>query len=113
MSGSLGPLGAGGTGGLDGVADVFAVAERSLADQLAVAVVDGEAVAGVGPRLLAADVLLHGAVDADTGPTRPFPSALGAFDQGFGRTTWLAFSAWCSHAGSRYSNIPSLPPSRP
>src|ERR1700761_896682 len=65
MCGGLGPLGARGAGGFDGVADVLAVAERGLADELALAVVDREAVAGVGTRLLAADVLLHGAVDAD------------------------------------------------
>ncbi len=49
--------------GFNCVANVFAIAERRFAEQFAVAPVNRERVAGVGPRLLAADVLLHCAVD--------------------------------------------------
>ena len=46
-----------------GVANIFAIAQRRLAQQLALAAVYRERVAGIRPRLLAADVLLDGAVD--------------------------------------------------
>ena len=55
---------AGGLGrGLHRVADVLAVAEAGLADGLALCSVDGIGIAGIGPRLLAADIELGGAVD--------------------------------------------------
>ena len=49
--------------GLDGVADVLAVAEAGLADRLAAWRRAPIGVAGIRPRLLAADVELGGAVD--------------------------------------------------
>ena len=45
------------------IANIFTVAERSFAQQLALASIHRIRVARIGPRLLAADVLLHGAVD--------------------------------------------------
>ena len=64
VRGLLCPLG-GGARSLHSVADVLAIAERSFADELAVARVDGIAVSAVGPRLFAADVLLDGAIDGN------------------------------------------------
>ncbi len=55
------------------VANVFAIAERRFAEQLAVAPVNRERVAGIGPRLFAADVLLHRAVNWRSPPARCRP----------------------------------------
>src|SRR5713226_8143565 len=48
---------------LDGVSNVFAIAQRRLTQQTAIRAVHFDAVAGIGPRLLAADVEFHSAVD--------------------------------------------------
>src|ERR1700746_643208 len=48
---------------LDSIANVFAVAKRRLAENLAVRAADLDAVAGIGARLFSSDVQLHGAVD--------------------------------------------------
>src|SRR5947209_17691496 len=47
----------------DGVSDVFAIAQRRLTQQTAIRAVHFDAVARIGPRLLAADVQFHRAVD--------------------------------------------------
>ena len=49
-------------GGLDGVADVLAVAESGQSDLAAGGIEHGVAIAGIGPRLLAADIKLGAAV---------------------------------------------------
>src|SRR5690348_11709836 len=48
--------------GLDGVADVLAIAEGRFAEQFAFSSANLDAVAGIRANLFAADVLLHGAV---------------------------------------------------
>ncbi len=52
---------------LDRVANVFAIAQRGLAQKPAIGGSHFHAVAGVGPGLLAADVELYGAVDRRRG----------------------------------------------
>src|SRR5271170_3671422 len=49
--------------GLYGVADILAIAQGGLADRAALRIEDGIAVAGIGPRLFAADKLLGRAVE--------------------------------------------------
>ncbi len=47
----------------DGVANVLAIAKRRFSEQPSVGSVHFDAIARIGPRLLAADVELHGAID--------------------------------------------------
>ena len=62
VGGGLGP-GGGFAGGFDGVANVFAIAERGFAEEAAVGGVDWGAVAGVGAGLFAGDEEFYGAVN--------------------------------------------------
>ena len=49
------------------VANILAIAQRRLAQQLALAPVHREGISRIGPRLFAADVLLHRAIDRRSG----------------------------------------------
>ncbi len=62
MRGSLGPPSCL-AGGFDSVANVFAIAERSFTQQSSIKAAHLHAVAGIGTRLLTADVEFHRAVD--------------------------------------------------
>jgi len=59
----LAPAAVGGVRGLDGVAQVFAVAFADLSKDLAVRRDDSSCVAGIGPCLLATDEELGRAID--------------------------------------------------
>ena len=48
---------------LDRVADIFAIAQRGLAQKTAISGADFHAVAGIGPRLFASDVELYRSVN--------------------------------------------------
>ena len=95
-----------------GVANVFAIAQRSFAQQAAIGRAHFHAVAGVGTCLLAADVELDGAVDGGRAGVRPlfrfFSTCAAARALAAG-----SCGACLNHAGSMYSSRPSRPPSRP
>ena len=66
VGGGFGPGGSF-AGGFDGVADVFAIAERGFAEEAAVGGVNGNAIARVGAGLFAGDEEFYGAVDQRSG----------------------------------------------
>ena len=57
------------------VANVFAIAQRRFAQQFALAPVHRERITGIGPRLFAADVLLHCAIDSEKPARTANPSS--------------------------------------
>ena len=62
VRGGLGP-GCGFAGGFNGVANVFAIAERSFAEEAAIGGADGEGVTGIGAGLFAGNEEFYGVVN--------------------------------------------------